>query len=284
MSLPYAIVYKPPPPHLADRVSSFYEFTNPAPLHDDVERADRQQLRLQLAGSGYYEFACGRQDASHPVSLIGPTTGHIRGVSHGPTHIFGIGLLPAAWGAIIGSHTQDYVDRCVDASTLLGEGGIELWQQVGKADSFDERVDIAADFLTRITAPADAEHARLTELVDRWLTDNPDPHIDDLLAATGFGLRKLERLTKRYYGLPPKTLARKYRALRAAAAIARGEELDAVGMGDSFYDQSHLIREVKRYAGMTPQRIRDRQSRLLTEIAEGRTTLRGKVSRLISES
>jgi methylphosphotriester-DNA--protein-cysteine methyltransferase len=95
-------------------------------------------------------------------------------------------------------------------------------------------------------------------------------------------MRQLERMAKRYYGLPPKTLARKYRALRAASALARGEDLDDAGLGDSFYDQSHLIREVKRFAGLTPKQIRT--SVLQSGVARGRKKLKGKVGPLVSDS
>ena len=97
-------------------------------------------------------------------------------------------------------------------------------------------------------------------------------------------MRQLERLTKRYYGLPPKTLARKYRALRAASALARGEDLTDCDIANSFYDQSHLIREVKRFAGLTPQQIKKRQSQLLIEISVGRKSLEGQVGPLVSDA
>src|SRR3546814_2234328 len=69
-------------------------------------------------------------------------------------------------------------------------------------------------------------------------------------------IRSVERMTKHYYGLSPRMLARKYRAVRAAAAIARGETIDTDALGDAFYDQSHLIREIKRFAGATPGQLR----------------------------
>src|SRR3546814_13215291 len=65
-------------------------------------------------------------------------------------------------------------------------------------------------------------------------------------------IRSVERMTKHYYGLSPRMLARKYRAVRAAAAIARGATIDTDALGDAFYDQSHLIREIKPFAGATP--------------------------------
>src|SRR3546814_13889744 len=69
-------------------------------------------------------------------------------------------------------------------------------------------------------------------------------------------IRAVARMTRHYYGLSPRMLARKYRAVRTAAAIARGETRDAAALGDAFYDQSHLIRETKRFTGATPGQLR----------------------------
>jgi AraC-like DNA-binding protein len=278
------MAYRPPPPHLADRVSSFYEFSNPALEHEDVERSDRQQLRVMLQGSGRYIFANGHEDVAPRVALSGPTTGHIRQVATGPILMVGAGLLPTAWQAMIGRSTQDYVDRCVDARDVLGAVVDDLWTDLAAAPDQDSRFALLAAFIERVTLPGDPEHVRFMSLVDSWLMDNPDPRIDQLIAASGLAVRTLERLTKRYYGVPPKTLARKYRALRAAAALARGDDLASIGMAESFYDQSHLIREVKRFAGLTPAQIKTRQSRLTTEIALGRAELRGQVSPLVSDA
>jgi AraC-like DNA-binding protein len=284
VTLDYGLWYAPPPAHLSDRVSSFYEFSNPALHHDDVERADRQQLRVMLSGKGRYVFANGHEDVAARVCLNGPTSGHIRQIAEGPVHMVGAGLLPTAWQAMVGRDTDAHVDRSIDATTLFGEAADRLWQSVTEAPDREGRFAALAEFIADVTQPADPAHVAFIEAVDRWLTENADPQVDQLAAASGMSIRSLERLTKRYYGLPPKTLARKYRALRAAAALARGEDLGAVGMEHSFYDQSHLIREVKRFAGLTPQKIKDRESRLTTEIAMQRTTLRGKVSPLVSEA
>jgi AraC-like DNA-binding protein len=284
VTLSYAMVYSPPPAHLADRVSSFYEFSNPAIDHDDYERSDRPQLRVMLQGHGRYIFTNGHEDPCCPVSLSGPTTGHIRQIGTGPIQVIGAGLSPSAWQAIIGKDADAYVDRCIDARLILGDAVDALWQEVAAAADHDGRFAAIGHFIAEVTHSASPEHERFIHLVDRWLVEHADPHVDALAAATGFGVRKLERLTKRYYGVPPKTLARKYRALRAAAAFARGEDLASVGMAQTFYDQSHLIREVKRFAGLTPAQISARRSPLTTEIALGRAAMRGKVSPLISES
>ncbi len=284
MTLPYGISYSPPPEHLSDRISSLYEFSNPALHHDDVERADRQQLRVMVQGTGRYIFANGHEVVAPRVALNGPTSGHIRQIGEGPILMVGAGLLPTAWSAMFGRDTRNHVDCSIDARTLWGDAVDGLWHAVADAPDRDARFAALCDFIAEVTQPADPAHIAFIEAVDRWLTDHADPQVDVLAATTGHSIRSLERLTKRFYGLPPNTLARKYRALRAAAALARGEDLEAIGMEHSFYDQSHLIREVKRFAGLTPQKIKARHSRLTTEIALGRSTMRGKVSKLVSDA
>src|SRR3546814_4409418 len=88
-------------------------------------------------------------------------------------------------------------------------------------------------------------------------------------------IRSVERMTKHYYGLSPRMLARKYRAVRTAAAIARGETRDADALGDAFYDQSHLIREIKRFTGATPGQLR-KPSPYTTATTRGRKQLAGQ--------
>ncbi len=103
--------------------------------------------------------------------------------------------------------------------------------------------------------------APFVRCVDRWLGMNPVPPLDTLLADTGFSRRHVERKCKALYGMSPKTLARKVRALRAAAAIARTADLRDDFLEYGFYDQPHMIREVKHFTGLTPGQIRARRSR-----------------------
>ena len=88
-----------------------------------------------------------------------------------------------------------------------------------------------------------------------WLAASDSPDLDDLVGATGISRRQVERKCNALYGAPPKLLARKYRALRAAVALASGDaSLDEV-IDRGFYDQSHLIREVKHFTGLTPRQF-----------------------------
>ncbi|HWL46755.1 MAG TPA: AraC family transcriptional regulator, partial [Sphingomonadaceae bacterium] len=95
-----------------------------------------------------------------------------------------------------------------------------------------------------------------TQLTDDWLTDEANPAVDTLIERSGLSARHVERLAGRIYGAPPKLLARKYRALRAASLIGACDGAPDERMDDVFYDQSHAIREFKRFVGFTPGQLR----------------------------
>ena len=284
MTSPVTMRYSPPPEHLAERISSFYYLNQDCEEYDELERADRPQFRIMLSGHGHYYFDDGHRDPAWPVTLLGPTSSRVRGAGKGPVELIGAGLLPPAWVKLTGSAAESMVDCAIDASTLFGDCVFALRDTVAAEPDIEKRFALLSDFIEGITAGEDASSYWFTRIVDEWLMSAHDPQLETLTESCDLSVRQIERLCKRHYGLPPKTLARKYRALRAAAALARGDDLDAVGLGDTFYDQSHLIREIKRFAGLTPQQIRKQETNLLRHVSHGRKSLEGKVSPLISDA
>lgn len=284
MNSPIILRYAPPPPHLGERIGYTYYMRQDVGVYDELERADRPQLRIMLSGEGHYLFPGGRKDRSWPITLLGPTSRRVSAVGVGPIEVIGAGLLPPAWVKIAGAQAESLIDRAIDARDLFGDSAQQLHDAVRAEQNTDARFALIAAFIDRVTDTDDIASFWFTRIVNDWLLSSIDPQVEALAKRCKLGVRQIERLTKRYYGLPPMTLARKHRALRAAAALARGDDLATVGLGDCFYDQSHLIRELKRFAGLTPQQIRNisdlsLHGRISTEIK----SLRGKVSPIISD-
>ena len=105
-----------------------------------------------------------------------------------------------------------------------------------------------------------------------------------LISATGLSRRQIERKCNALYGAPPKLLARKYRALRAAVAMVEGVESVSDAVDRGFYDQSHMIREVKHFTGLTPGQICAEPSVLARLTISQRFALGDKVGPLISKT
>jgi AraC-like DNA-binding protein len=278
------VQYEAPDGHLAALVSSLYRLDFEGDSFCEIERADRAQFRFQLKGTGEYHFTNGEVVQICPVTIIGPTTAPVTAKSQCSLSVFGWGMLPAGWAALMGSEAADYVDKAFDARLIFGDWIMGIRDELIANPEFADQIEIgclAADNIFRFKTTAPFE---FTRKVDAWLAEPGDPDVDLLAAETSLSLRQLERMTKRYYGMPPKKLARKYRALRAAQALAHGDSLDDAGLGLVFYDQSHLIREVKQFTGLTPSQLRSGQSELTQATMDGRRALGSRVSSLISDS
>lgn len=278
------VQYEAPDGRLAKLVSSLYRLDYEGDNLSEIERADRAQFRFQLRGSGEYHFSAGHVAPTYPVTIIGPTSAPVIAKANCSLTIFGWGMLPAGWAALMGEDAESYVDKAFDARQIFGDWIMKVREQLIAAADFPSQIEIgclAAEDVFRFKTTAPFE---FTNKVDNWLAENSNPDVDVLMLSTGLSQRQLERMTKRYYGLPPKKLARKYRALRAAQLLAHGDSLDDAGLGLAFYDQSHLIREVKQFTGLTPGQLRSGQSELTRATMDGRRGLGGKVSSLISDS
>lgn len=251
-----SLEYAAPEADLRDYVSVFYDFRADIPLFQDEERADLAQFRFLLSpGSGEYHFADGTSQATAAIQILGPTTGVTRVRVQGPVDVFGAGLLPAGWAALMGTDASAMVNRMIDATAIFGRSLAVYADRLRAAATLCDRAVIGNEMVHALVADAAETPGGFTRMVDRWLASAASPDIDCLVAQSGLSRRQIERLCKRFYGVPPKLLARKYRALRAAVAMARGEaELGDV-LDRGFYDQSHFIREVKQFTGITPKKF-----------------------------
>lgn len=255
---PVRLRYFAPPAAVRPYFGSLYIFTVDAEDYADVTRADVPQLRFMLAGGGgRYHFQDGTSAATPRVCLLGSTLGATRFVLQGPARVVGISLLPAGWMVLHGVDASTMADRLCDMVADHGQDYAELLEAL-QDEMLDDDTIVAMvwDFLSARIRPLLPATWRFLEAVDGWLTDEPSPRVEVLAQATGVSARQLARLTNRFYGAPPKLLARKYRALRCSARIAIDRESwQALCDDGTFYDQSHFIREIKHFIGLTPHQL-----------------------------
>ncbi|NNM76821.1 helix-turn-helix domain-containing protein [Sphingomonas sp. ID1715] len=275
--------YAAPDAALTEYVSVFYNFRVDLPRFEDDDRADLAQLRFQLKGTGRYRFADGHVQDAPEVQVVGPTMGVTHIAVDGPAEVFGAGLLPAGWGAMIAIDASSLTNRVVDGTELFGRDVVMVLERLRAAETLEERVAMGNALVRDLVARGHEQSRWFTRTVDGWLQASLSPEVDDLVAATRLSRRQVERLCKRLYGCPPKLLSRKYRALRAAVVLAKGEASTAELLTQGFYDQSHCIREIKRFTGVTPTRIQGDLNEL-TRLTMKRTELAGQVAPLVAEA
>ena len=268
--------YFAPDARLGGLISSYYLFESDAQMTTDVLRAELAQARFVTSGAARLRFADGGIEPCPDAMLIGATSSAMVFEGDGPFALAGAGLMPVGWAALIGCDADEVADTVLPFADLAGAVVTRTLDRL-KAAGSGEGAAAALDalFLTL------AERARLaplwfTRATDAWLTASPNPLVDDLVGAVDVSARQVERLSKRIYGASPKLLARKYRALQAAVRLSTGEATDwSEAAGDSFYDQSHFIREFRQFVGLTPTRFAAESAGVMRLTLEGRRRLPG---------
>lgn len=241
---------------LSPLVTVMYLYRSDDPVIEGIERADVGQIRFMLRGEGGLTFADGRFEPSCPIMINGPGTGAASYRVIGPFHCFGIALRPIGWCSIIQIPAHERADHVTDGEVLFGPDGTALLERLRAIDTLEDMVTQAEAFLLRRARSIPVEHRRVCEAVRRWLASDASPHVQQLFDAIPMSSRQVIRIVNHYYGAPPKLLERKFRALRAATALVEG--VDPRDVAEPFYDQSHMIREIRHFTGHTPGSIASR--------------------------
>src|SRR3546814_1580956 len=75
------------------------------------------------------------------ANIVGPTSGRVRAISNRPTQMFGFGMLPAGWAALMGDDADKLTDRAMDAADLFGPWIDEVAAPLEKAATVEEKLD-----------------------------------------------------------------------------------------------------------------------------------------------
>lgn len=272
-----AVDYIEPSPKVAPYVTTLYHFRCDEPVIRDIQPAAVGNLCMFPHGTGEMHFAEGHRDPNHPIGLLTPLSRATPIEVEGPFHAFGAALTPIGWAALTGLHAGQQRDRLLPASSVLGPAidtlGEELLAAYRSGTMTGRECALAiGSFIERHAKPINPRHLELIIATGRWLSASFNPEVSDLAGVAGYSARQVQRLVERYFGLPPRALARKYRALRAAALLSAPELSmeDEADIAEAFFDQSHMIREIAHFVGRTPARLTDPDTPYLAELIHAR--------------
>jgi len=250
------IEFAEPDARLSSFISLYYRIRSDEHEFSEIDRADIGHVRFLLKGHGHMAFHDGTIGYSTPVMLTGPGNAAAQIRLKGPVDAVGCSILPLSWGGtLLPCDAKDHADKLCDAEPLLGDHFTGICAKLKEAGELQEMKHVLdAHFSSRI-GPLKESSVNGVEQIRAWLSSSDDPKLYDLTGGVASVERRLSRIANRFFGGPPKALARKIRALKAAQAIMQndGEICDAAI--DPFYDQSHMVREIKHFTGRSPGRL-----------------------------
>ncbi|WP_338467176.1 AraC family transcriptional regulator [Novosphingobium sp. ZN18A2] len=265
--------YVAPPAALEPFVLRYVLLRCDEPHIADIQAAGMGLVIAFLRGTGEIHLPGGEIAKSSRINLLTPQTEASPLLIDGPWHAFAATLTPLGWAALSGLSAADHGNRMYDAGAVMGEAfarlGEDLVRRYDRGDaSAADLAEIASETLAAAIRPVPEPHVRLIDLTTQWMSESLSPKVEDLADRALYSRRQLQRLIHQYFGLPPKQLARKYRAFRAAALLADPETgpEEIVRIENAFYDQPHMIREIRLFVGRTPSRLGESDTPLLTEL------------------
>ena len=236
--------------------------------------------RLLVGGEWRVETMNGvRRFGAEPI-LMGPQSRFMPVRCKGAMSALGVGFRPGALRKLVGIETAAMMDRIEpgDPLGLLGPAGSSDFARTSSPDHW-----------------ADVLEERLREVIRRNNPEPPDPistafehasFVDPNLSPgefaeeQGVSLRTVERVVRRDFGLTPRTVLRRARALDLASfLLGIGDEADEADFMERFTDQSHRIREFQAFFGVTPTVFLSEPRILLTIKLETRAARRLEVLR-----
>jgi len=166
-------------------------------------------------------------------------------------------LTPLGVSRLLGVPGQEVAGRVIAVEDLIPQLGASFSERLAEAGTWRPRFDLVqSTLLARAGPPVDP---LVSWLWDRITESGGQVRIGDLVAETGWSHRYVTTRFQRAVGLTPKAAAGVVRFERAAADISTSSihRLGALPVAEvaarhGYADQSHLTRDVVRYAGETP--------------------------------
>jgi AraC-like DNA-binding protein len=196
----------------------------------------------------------------HQILLVGiQTSPAIIGSTATNTRTIGIELTPKGLYRFFKLSMYELTDRMVSFEDLFGPWGVRLQNRVGDADDPQEKITLLQTGLTHLLQKDQQDYALLDHALDLLAQTHGMLLIQELAAQVGYSRRYLDMLFKEHVGLSPKSLASILRFQECYQVWTR-QKLPTyfkINVPGYYYDQSHFIKEFKRFTGFTPHQYQE---------------------------
>ncbi|MEO6094094.1 MAG: helix-turn-helix domain-containing protein [Novosphingobium sp.] len=237
--------------------------------------SDAAFVRIQLAGEWTAYTADGPMSLSPGAFYFGPNTRRMPISVRGSFISLGVSFRPGGCTALKGPRVSEYLDRAVpiDAWGYSSERVLPGYAADDDPESWLRQLEdgVRSRIAVMEAGTPDPIAARFEDMA----FTNPSISINEFARACGVDKRTVERIIRRDFGLSPKQVLRRSRALDMAShlrGVADEEEAEALML--RYYDQSHLIHEFTELFGMSPGQFVTTPQPLLTLVLEARQARR----------
>jgi AraC-like DNA-binding protein len=250
------VIRRPPPAALAPYVRCLWYVDDTASLRDAPARERALPtggmdlvVRLSDAPIHLYDALGDEVGTSFGAAVLGGARSsyYVRDTTR-PARSVGVHFRPGGAAAVLGVPAPTLAERHTPLADLWGARALGLRDAL-----LDARTpDAALDRLAAALPSPRPLHPAVGHALARLSGGNV--RVDIVRAETGYSNRRFIELFHQAVGLTPKMYCRVRRFQGALARLAAGPTIDLtdVALGAGYYDQPHLNRDFRAFAGISP--------------------------------
>jgi len=171
----------------------------------------------------------------------------------GDSHGIEINLTPPAANRLLGLPMDTVTGEIPAAEDLLGPGASRFVDRLWNEESWERRFELLDVALSERLADGPQPSPGLEWAWRRLVATQGRVPVAALAAELGWSRRRLVMRFREHVGLPPKRYARILRFQHALELLIRnGSRLADVALECGYYDQAHMNRDFRLFAGVTP--------------------------------
>jgi AraC-like DNA-binding protein len=211
------------------------------PYRNSLCAAANTQL---LSAKEHHIFLVGIQ--THPTTITSTATS---------TSTIGLDLTPKGLYHLFKLSMHEITNQMVSFEEVFGSFGVSLQMRVGDVEDPRAKIALLQTALTHLLQRNDKQYALLDHTLDLLAQTHGQMQIQDLAVHLGYTKRYLDRLFQEHVGVSPKLLASilRFQEVYQGWMQHRSPSSFRYQWAASYYDQSHFIKEFKRFTGFTPQ-------------------------------
>lgn len=165
----------------------------------------------------------------------------------------GVRLKPSIFYLLFNIESDKIMDNQIQFSNIEKEISIN---KILDLKNTNERIEYLKHYLLKKTK--EQKEIPFMKIVEKIYENPNEQSVTDIAKKFGYNERNLYRVFKKNFGVSPKVLLNILRLHLCLTLILENKmNLIDIALSCGFYDQSHFIKEIKRYTGISPLKIID---------------------------
>lgn len=194
---------------------------------------------------------------SHVRTLLyGELRQPLTGLGGGEVDVFGICFFPWAAEILAGIGPRDLSGRILPIHRVGRIDSEAIRAMLKGCESDPERIRLIEEVFSRIFPEAgEAERAVYRQWVEIWSRGGSDPVPDTRQDESSAEHGRFEKLFQRQVGMTIRQFSRLARFHAFLRRLESGEKISTLAEDIGYYDQAHLTRECRDFAGIPPRQL-----------------------------